>query len=133
MRGMHAVGVCLGLVMLASGTFAEAGHRWTRGAYWAYPFPYQGALAVPYNDQEKQVICINRPVPPGWVVVGLRHAVNCNGLGNNAWTIQKLPSAPGSEMIICCNQDVPPGWAVVSEVHTVHCGHGVNGLRIRKL
>lgn len=78
------------------------------------------------------IICNNRPIPPNWIIVGVRHAANCNGLGNNAWVIQKLPSTPGMDMIICGNQPVPPGWVIIERVHTDYCGHGTSGLRIRK-
>jgi|GEM_PF-2131603 len=124
----------LGTILMISASLdtAEAGGRWRRvsspGAG-----PAIGKWTLPYNDQTKAIICTNRPVPPNWIIVGVRHSPACNGLGENSWVIQRLPNYPGADMIICGNQPVPPGWVVVETVHTAYCGHGVQGLRIRKV
>jgi hypothetical protein len=125
--------LALALACLA-GSQLEAGNRWAKAAAWNRCPPHpQGPCALPYDDQEKTFICMSRPIPPDWVVVGVKHMVNCNGLGNNAWVIHRLDHQPGAEMLICGNQAIPNGWAVVAEEHTIYCGHGVNAVRIRKM
>jgi hypothetical protein len=120
------------LTMLGPARPLEAGRRFYYRAISTPAHPHT-SWTLPYNDQTKAIICMNRPIPPQWVVVGVRHAVNCNGLFDNAWIIQRLPNYPGAELVICKCQPVPPGWGVVAEERTIYCGHGVNGLRIRKL
>ncbi|SFJ38377.1 hypothetical protein [Planctomicrobium piriforme] len=133
MRQQPMAILILSLLIFALGQNAMAGPRARAAGYPGYP-PKKaiGAWTLPYNDQEKMFICMNRPVPPNWIIVGVRHNVNCNGLGTNAWIIERLPNYPGADIIICANQPVPPGWVVIETVHTAYCGHGVNGLRIRK-
>ncbi|HWL10059.1 MAG TPA: hypothetical protein VNQ76_16760 [Planctomicrobium sp.] len=128
------IAACAAVVVLSSLTAHAQDSRAWRKAYRgiAVGKPLPSKLTLPYNDHTKMIICNNRPIPPNWIIVGVRHAANCNGLGNNAWVIQKLPSTPGMDMIICGNQPVPPGWVIIERVHTDYCGHGTSGLRIRK-
>ncbi len=124
--------VMLFLLLVVGGTAeVQAG-----GKGWNYQLPAGRPIrprVLPYDDQMKAVICTNRPVPPNWIIVGIQNSPACNGLGKNAWVIQRLPNYPGADMIICGNQPIPPGWAAVESVRTVYCGHGVNGIRIRKM
>lgn len=110
----------------------QAGGRW-RATPVASPIKPIKACNLPYDDQTKAIICTNRPVPPNWVIVGVRHSPGCNGLANNSWVIQRLPNYPGADIVICGCQPIPPGWAIVEEVKSCYCGHGVNGIRIRKM
>ncbi|WP_437184952.1 hypothetical protein SH668x_002042 [Planctomicrobium sp. SH668] len=119
--------------LAAAASEVYSGGKPPQGSWSATGVKSKVGLAVPYDDQTKALICTNRSVPPNWVIVGIRHCVNCNGLGRNAWIIQRLPNYPGADLIICSCQPVPPGWAVVEEMKSHYCGPGMWGVRIRKI
>ena len=126
-------GLLVVLCLQAVVSVAEAGK-------WRKLDPYPGVprashslgWAIPYDDHTTAVICPNRPVPPGWVIVGMWHSPSCPGFGPNAYKIQKLSAPVGSEMIICANQPIPPGWAIVQYEKTIHCQDKL-AIRIRKM
>jgi hypothetical protein len=130
-RYIAAVTVIL-LGVVAYGVSVYAGGQ-AKTEYAAYPVKKLTKHALPYDDRTKAIICTDRPIPPNWVIVGVRNTPGCNGLCNNSWVIQRLPNYPGAEIVICNMQPIPPGWAVVENVKSCYCGHKVDGIRIRKM
>jgi len=132
MRSQRFIAAACFSLGLASLSGAFAGGK-SRPLYTGEIVKPQAKHALPYDDQTKAIICTNRPIPPNWVIVGVRHSPGCNGLANNSWVIQRLPNYPGADIVICSTQPVPPGWAVVEEVKNCYCGKGNHGIRIRKM
>ena len=124
------IALTFGLLTVSAQAGGKLKHNWYQGYPVGKPVRF---WELPYDDHQKMIICTNRSIPPNWVVVGVRHSVSCNGLGNNSWIIQRLPVSPGAEIIICGNQPVPPGFEVIEQVKSAYCGHGVGGIRIRKM
>jgi len=76
-----------------------------------------------------RVICGNREVPEGWVVVGLYHNEACSGDGDNALIIKR----PGRRELIWSSSPIPPGYTRVKATHSDHCpGDGDNALVIER-
>ncbi|WP_437204681.1 hypothetical protein [Planctomicrobium sp. SH664] len=130
------LGVLLGICLVSLTTSASAGRR-SRTVQQAYCPPAPVPCRASYDERDATWVCMNRPVPPGFVVVGRKHSVGCNGLGYNAWIIQKPSPFAGAEMTICSDQPVPPGWTVIGTEKSVFCpdkhNKDGNSLRIKKL
>lgn len=131
----RAIGILLTVSVAALATEASAGGRRSGFSGWGVPTYHRAEpLHIPYNDHEKMTICDDRPVPPGWVIVGRRHSGICPGHGCNQLIIQRLSNVAGAEMNMCASQPVPLGWVVIAQHHSLYCpGHGTNCLRIQKL
>lgn len=125
-----SIALCL-MTVFSSISAVQAGGK--RAAWPSSLIKPQAAFNLPYDDQNKAIICTNRPIPPNWVIVGVRHSPGCNGLANNSWVIQRLPDFPGAEVVMCSCQPLPPGWVMIEEVKSCYCGHGMHGIRIRKI
>jgi uncharacterized protein YbdZ (MbtH family) len=76
-----------------------------------------------------RVVCTNRSVPVGWVVVGSYHNPACPAEGANAWIVKR----PGRREVVCAGTPVPEGWRAVGEAHSDSCpGSGMNALLIER-
>jgi hypothetical protein len=54
-----------------------------------------------------RVICVGRPVPEGWVIIGSYHNPACDGGGDNALIIKR----PGRREVVCGDSPIPEGYA----------------------
>ena len=76
-----------------------------------------------------RVICSDRQVPEGWVVVGLYHNGACGGSGDNALIIKR----PGRREVIWRDSPMPNGYVEVRATRSEHCpGSGNNALLIER-
>jgi len=83
------------------------------------------------NDPSRRnrLICKDRPVPDGWVVVGHTHSPACPGADANAWVIKR----PGKVEVVWESSPVPDGYARVRRSRTDHCpGDGDNAWVIER-
>jgi len=67
-----------------------------------------------------RVICADREVPSGWVVIGRYHNPACDGEEANAFIIKR----PGRRETICADSPIPKGWVKVREAETSGCPDG---------
>jgi hypothetical protein len=58
-----------------------------------------------------RVICADREVPAGWVVIGFYHNPACEGRGPNAYVIKR----PGKRETVCADSPIPEGYVKVRE------------------
>lgn len=86
-----------------------------------------------YDDEKKQVIPADQPVPRNWVVVGHRCTLLQVSSTTHQLLVQKLPTRPGAEMTIWKCQPIPFGWSVVEEFTSNQFPGKNNALRIRKM
>jgi hypothetical protein len=76
-----------------------------------------------------RVICRNREVPEGWVVVGVYHNPACEGDADNALIIKK----PGKTEVIWVESPLPAGYERIRPTHSDHYpGDGDNAIVIRR-
>lgn len=62
--------------------------------------------------RKNRVICHERPVPDGWVVVGRHHSPACDGDGANAWVVKR----PGRREVVVADSPIPEGYRRVKQV-----------------
>jgi len=67
-----------------------------------------------------RVICADREIPPGWVVIGRYHNHACPGDGVNAMIIKR----PGKRETVCADSPIPEGWIKVREAELKDCPGG---------
>lgn len=76
-----------------------------------------------------RVICAQRTVPAGWVVIGEYHNPACPGDGNNALIIKQ----PGRREVVSKYWPIPEGYTTVRGTSSEHCaGDGENAWLIEK-
>ena len=74
-----------------------------------------------------RVICRDRGVPDGWVVVAVYHNSACSGEGDNALVIKR----PGRRDVVWSESPIPDGYSVAKPTHSEHFpGDGENALVI---
>ncbi len=79
---------------------------------------------------KNRVICRDRQVPEGWVVVGVYRNDACSGDGDNALIIKR----PSRREVIWASSPIPAGYAEVKTTHSEHCpGDGDNAVVIERL
>ncbi len=61
--------------------------------------------------RKNRVICRDRAIPAGWVVIGEHHSPACDGEGPNAWVIKR----PGRREVVWVDSPVPEGYCRVKE------------------
>ena len=79
--------------------------------------------------RRNRLICRERPIPAGWVVVGCAHSPACPGEGDNAWVIKR----PGRRELVWEGSPVPEGYVCVRKAQSEHCpGDGDNARLIER-
>ena len=74
-----------------------------------------------------RVICAERPVPEGWVVIGVYHNEACDGGDDNALIIKR----PSRREVVWSESPIPHGYRVTRKTHSDHCpGDGDNAVLI---
>jgi hypothetical protein len=77
-----------------------------------------------------RVICGDRPVPNGWVVVGHYHNPACEGDGANALIVKRA----GRREVVCADSPIPDGYRELSPTHSESCpGDGDNARLIERI
>ena len=76
-----------------------------------------------------RVVCGDRPVPDGWVVVGHYHNPACDGDGANALIIKRA----GRREVVCIDSPIPEGYRQLAPTHSDSCpGDGDNARLIER-
>jgi hypothetical protein len=79
--------------------------------------------------RRNRLICRDREIPPGWVLVGHAHSLACPGEGDNALVIKR----PGRLELVCEGSPVPEGYVRVRRTRSEHCpGEGDNAWLIQR-
>ena len=87
----------------------------------------RAAMATP--ARRNRLICKDRAVPEGWVVVGHSHSPACPGTGDNVWIIKR----PGRREVVAASSPVPAGYSRVRPTRSQHCpGEGDNAWWIER-
>ena len=88
-----------------------------------------GSPPVAQPARRNRLICKDRAVPEGWVVIGQAHSPACPGAGDNAWIIKR----PGRREVVAAASPVPAGYARVRPTRSAHCpGDGDNAWLIER-
>lgn len=83
------------------------------------------------NDpaRRNRLICKERQIPEGWVVVGQTHSPACPGDGDNAWVVKR----PGRLEVVWERSPLPQGYTRVRRTRSEHCpGDGDNAWTIER-
>lgn len=74
--------------------------------------------ADPVTDRasRNRVVCRDRGVPDGWVVVAVYHNPACMGEGGNALVIKR----PGRRDVVWSESPIPEGFEVTKPTHSEH-------------
>ena len=76
-----------------------------------------------------RLICRDRAVPEGWVVVGHAHSAACPGEEDNALVVKR----PGRTEVVWDGSPVPAGYTRVRRTRSEHCpGEGDNAWVIER-
>ena len=87
------------------------------------------AAERPTKASRHRVICADRQVPPGGVVIELGFNQACPGEGDNSMVIKR----PGRREVICEASPVPDGYERVRRTRSESCpGEGENGWLIER-
>jgi hypothetical protein len=79
------------------------------------------------EHRNDRIVCKERGIPEGWVVVGECHSASCSGDGKNAWVIKR----PGRRDLICAISPVPEGYRRLYPTYSAACpGDGDNAVVI---
>jgi hypothetical protein len=79
--------------------------------------------------RRNRLICKQRAVPDGWVVVGHAHSPACPGAGLNAWVVKR----PGRREVVAASSPLPDGYARVRPTRSTNCpGEGENAWVIER-
>lgn len=68
-------------------------------------------------ERRNRLICKDRTVPDGWVVIGHAHSPACPGAAENAWIIKR----PGKIEVIWESSPVPDGYSRIRRTRSEHC------------
>lgn len=81
-------------------------------------------------QRRNRLICKERTVPKGWVVIGHAHSPACPGEGENTWIVKR----PGKLEVVWEASPVPPGYARVRRTRCESCpGDGDNAWVIERV
>jgi hypothetical protein len=80
-------------------------------------------------QRRHRLICKDRAVPEGWVVIGHAHSPACPGEGENAWIVKR----PGKLEVVWESSPLPDGYSRVRRTRSGHCpGEGDNAWVIER-
>jgi len=80
-------------------------------------------------SRRNRLICKQRAVPEGWVVVGHAHSPACPSPGLNAWVVKR----PGRREVVAAESPLPDGYRRVRPTRSTHCpGDGENAWVIER-
>jgi hypothetical protein len=84
---------------------------------------------VTERASRNRVVCRDREVPEGWVVVAVYHNPACPGDGDNALAIKR----PGRRELVWAESPIPEGFMAIRTTRSQHCpGDGDNALLIER-